>query len=361
MLSRTSRTIAKPLALLIMAGAVTGLSWWGGLRLARAQVSTKTKSQSKPQPPPAAQPKASAAAATKPSTADEEKAIRAVDEEFVREYNKGDSKALAARFTEDAEAVEVDGTRYEGRDLIEKRFAEMFEASPGVKISLEIGAIRFLSADVAKEEGHTVVTPWKGVPDSSFYTVLYVKRDGRWLISSVREEPDPVVRPHERLKELEWMIGDWVDEGSDSEVRVNCRWSEDENFLMRSFTVKRQGKPVMSVTQRIGWDPVARQIRSWEFDSEGGFGEGRWSHDGERWVVKHSGVRPEGTTASATNITLRTRPDLVRWVSTDRVIGDESLSDDEAYVLVRVPPAPATHSKGEAAPAPSPNTPRSPQ
>ena len=125
------------------------------------------------------------------------------------------------------------------------------------------------------------------------------------------------------------MVGEWVDEASESVVRVHCGWSEDGNFLIRSFTVKRQGKTVMSVTQRIGWDPVARQFRSWEFDSEGGFGEGKWSRDGDRWVVKHTGVRPEGTTASATNIMSRVRPDLVRWVSTDRVIGDESLPDDE--------------------------------
>ena len=32
-----------------------------------------------------------------------------LDEAFVRDYNKGDSKALAALFTEDAEVVEADG------------------------------------------------------------------------------------------------------------------------------------------------------------------------------------------------------------------------------------------------------------
>ena len=90
------------------------------------------------------------------------------------------------------------------------------------------------------------------------------------------------------------MIGDWVDEGPDSEVRVNCRWSEDGNFLVRSFTVKQQGKPVMTVSQRIGWDPLARQIRSWEFDSEGGFGEGTWSRDGERWVDQAHGRPARG-------------------------------------------------------------------
>ena len=83
--------------------------------------------------------------------------------------------------------------------------------------------------------------------------------------------------------------------------------------------------------------------------------------DGERWVVKHTGVRPEGTTASATNIMSRERPDLVRWVSTDRVIGDESLPVDEGYVLVRVPPSPRLGSGSQATSSPSPNNERSPR
>ena len=268
----------------------------------------------------------------------DEKAIRAVDEEFVRDYNKGDSKALAALFTEDAEVIEADGDRYQGRELIEQGFADTFAADKGAKIAFEVEAIRFLNPDAAKEEGRSLVTPAKEAPVSRLYTVLYVKRDGRWLISSVREEADPLVRPHDRLKDLEWMVGEWVDEESDSVARFDCRWSEDGNFLIRSFTLKREGKAVMTGTQRIGWDPLARQFRSWEFDSEGGFGEGRWSRDGDRWVVKHTAVRPEGTTASATNVMTRVRPDMVRWVSTDRVIGGESVPDDDAYVLVRVPP-----------------------
>jgi uncharacterized protein (TIGR02246 family) len=361
MLSRTALRIVVPLALLILVGAIPGLNGWMGLGLAQSPVSVKAESQPEPKQPQSIVSKPDADNASRQGRSEDEKAIRAVDEEFVRDYNKGDSKALAAWFTEDSEVVEANGDRYQGRDLIEQGFADTFAASKGAKIAFEIEAIRFLNPDAAKEEGRSLVTPTKGAPMSRLYAVLYVKRDGRWLISSVREEPDPLVRPHDRLKDLEWMIGEWVDEGSDSVVRVNCRWSEDKNFLIRSFTVKRHGKPVMSVSQRIGWDPLARQIRSWEFDSEGGFGEGKWSRDGERWVIKHTGVRPEGTTASATNLMARERPDLVRWVSTDRVLGDESVPDEEAYVLVRVPPPPRMQSKGQATSSPSPNTTRSPR
>ena len=146
--------------------------------------------------------------------------------------------------------------------------------------------------------------------------------------------------PHERLKDLDWMIGEWIDQGPDAHVRVSCRWSEDGNFLIRTFAVKVQGKPAMTVHQRIGWDPLGKQFHSWEFDSEGGYGEGRWSRDGNRWVIKHTGVRPEGVTASATHIMTRERPDLVRWISIDRVVGDESVPQDESFAMVRVPPPP---------------------
>ena len=123
-----------------------------------------------------------------------------------------------------------------------------------------------------------------------------------------------MVGPHDRLKDLEWMVGEWVDEGSGFRGPGRLPVVGGRELPDPIFTVKSQGKPVMTVSQRIGWDPLARQIRSWEFDSEGGFGEGRWSRDGDRWVIKHTGVRPEGTPASSTNIMLRERPDLVRWI-----------------------------------------------
>ena len=229
-------------------------------------------------------------------------------------------------------------------------------------MAIEIEAIRILNPNAVKEEGRTKITPAKGGPVSHLrHTALLVKREGRWLLASVREEPEPMLSPHVHLQALEWMVGDWIDEGADSLVRVNCRWSEDQNFLIRTFKVKHQGKEVMTVTQRIGWDPAARQVRSWEFDSEGGFGEGKWGHEGERWVIKHTATRPEGTTVTATNTLVRERPDLVRWTSADRVVGSESIPDEETYTFVRVPPPPPGHTENPATPSQSPNPERSPQ
>ena len=49
-------------------------------------------------------------------------------------------------------------------------------------------------------------------------------------------------------------------------------------------------------TQVIGWDPAAGTIRSWMFDSDGGFGEGTWSKKDNSWIVKFSQFsrRPHG-------------------------------------------------------------------
>ena len=311
---------------------------------------------------PAVAPSGQAGTAELKATA-EEQAIRAADGAFVQEYNNGDAKALAVLFTEDAEVIEADGARYRGRSLIQERLAQTFAASPGGKLDIAADSIEFLSPDVAKEEGRTVVTVAGSTVETLRHTALLVKREGRWLISSVREESDPLLPPHERLKELEWMVGDWVDDGPDSHIKVSCRWSEDGNFLLRTFLVHVQGKPALTVHQRVGWDPLAKQFRSWEFDSDGGYGEGKWSRDGDGWVIKHTGVRPEGITASATHLVARERPDLVRWVSTDRVVGDENTHREEESLMVRVPPAPhiAVPVPGQPATSPTLKETRSPR
>lgn len=356
MRSRTALGVAAPLTLVLLVGTLSELQSRGEPDQPRAGGPAAPRPQADQPEKEAARAVTDAEPAIPAALSEVEQAIRTFEEGFVRDYNKGDSKAIAAHFTEDAEVVDIDGHHFQGRDVIEQGFAQLFASDKDAKISLEIFAIRSISPDVAQEEGRSVVTPAEGAPHSRLYTVVYVKRDGRWLVSSVQDNPDPLIPPHERLKDLEWMIGEWVDEGEDSVVRLNCRWSDDGNYLLRSFTVQREGEPVLSVSQRIGWDPLARQIRSWEFDSAGGFGEGRWTGDGKRWIVKHTGIQPEGKTASSTNTMTRERPDLVQWTSTDRVIGDELIPDELSYTLVRVPPRPGSPSGGP----PTSNT-RSPQ
>jgi hypothetical protein len=176
-------------------------------------------------------------------------------------------------------------------------------------------------------------------PEYDRYTVLHVKRDGKWQMALARDEEGPPPGAHEQLQPLAWLVGEWIDDGGSSVVRSTCRWSEDKNFLLQEFKLQRNGKEAMNVSQRIGWDPVVKRIRSWVFDSEGGFGESYWTRDGDNWIIRATGVRPDGTTASATNFLMPAGTDGYVWRSTDRVVADDRQPTMEVKV-VRKPPAP---------------------
>jgi uncharacterized protein (TIGR02246 family) len=273
---------------------------------------------------------------------EDRKAVLSVGETFRRAYNAGDAKAIASLYTDDAELIEENGERFQGRNTIQELYSLLFQERKGASIEIAVDSIRFFGPDVVKEEGRTSVKPAVTTEPPSIrrYTVLYIKQGGKWLYSSVREELEPGLSHNERLKELDWLVGDWVDESSDSVVHATCRWSADKNFLLRDFTLHAEGRSVMNVTQRIGWDPLSKQIKSWVFDSEGGYGDGLWTRNGDQWMIKSTGVLPDGRIATATNILTRLGPNTARWASTERTVGGQHAADHFENMMVRRPPPP---------------------
>lgn len=271
-------------------------------------------------------------------TPEDEAAIRANVEAFVKAYNAGDAAAAATLFLPEGQIIGDEGKIVEGRDAITKRFADAFEESPETTIEVFVDAIRFIGSQLALEVGSTAITPAPGeTPQYERYTVLHVKRDGKWSMAVVRDAPGEPPTNHERLEPLGWLVGDWVDEGDDSVVTTSCRWSEDANFLLQDIDVRIEGDDALHVTQRIGWDPVSKRIRSWVFDNEGGFSEGVWARSGDQWMIKMTGVRNDGASASATNTITPVSADRYVWESRDRIVGSE-LSEPMEITVVRKPP-----------------------
>ena len=118
------------------------------------------------------------------------------------------------------------------------------------------------------------------------------------------------------------------------------RWEEGKKFLVRKYSLQADGEPDRSGTQWIGWDPQAKQIRSWVFDSEGDFGHGEWTRSDNAWIIKASGVTGDGLTTSSTEVIEPINKDSLKLRSTDRVVGTELLPDIEETVMVRKPPSP---------------------
>jgi hypothetical protein len=90
------------------------------------------------------------------------------------------------------------------------------------------------------------------------------------LLVSVREAAYVPPSNYENLRGLEWVIGEWVDETPGGELSpVSFAWSTDQNFIVSTRTVKTKDGTLNRGTQWIGWDPVNKQIRSWNFEADG--------------------------------------------------------------------------------------------
>jgi uncharacterized protein (TIGR02246 family) len=118
--------------------------------------------------------------------AEDEAAIRKVEEMYIAAYNAHDSEAVHATYVED---VQVWRGHISGRAAATKNLAEVF-AGPyknlKVKVENEIGIV-FITPDVAiykavlagsgmvDEEGKALP------PAKNMYAKVYVKKNGKWL------------------------------------------------------------------------------------------------------------------------------------------------------------------------------------
>jgi uncharacterized protein (TIGR02246 family) len=259
-------------------------------------------------------------------------------------YNQADAKGLAARFTDDAELFDPDGGVVRGRDSIARHYDEAFGKGPTYKISGEVETVHFLSPDVASAVGRFQLEDEKGAALSSGrYSLIAVRKGDEWRLAELRDVATAPRETSERggpLRELEWLVGDWVDEGEDGKATSTVRWDEGQKFLVRKYSVQSVGEPNQSGTQWIGWDPQAKQIRSWVFDSDGDFGQGQWTRSGDAWIVKASGITGDGLTTSSTQVISPINKDSLKLRSTERIVGTEFLPDIEEVVMVRKPPLP---------------------
>jgi hypothetical protein len=171
------------------------------------------------------------------------------------------------------------------------------------------------------------------------YSAVHVKRDGQWLLDRVSESDAPVPPPsnYEHLKELEWMVGSWVDRDENATIQTDCEWAKNKNFMTRSFAVVIGDQVDMAGMQIIGWDPAAKQIRSWVFDSDGGFGEGKWTHTGDKWFIQAAGTLADGRQTSATNVMRYIDDDSLTWQSINREVDGELLPNVDEVLIVRKP------------------------
>ena len=268
----------------------------------------------------------------------DELAIRQAIQSYSDAFNRHDAGAVAEHWSPTGEFVLPSGSSLRGREEIAKEFTAYFAETPDVRVEVAEPSIEFLSPNVAVETGSAVVLFPDQEPVSSEYVAIHMKTPQGWKMDSVREVEAAESSPHnEHLQELDWMIGSWVDESESSDIRVDtvCRWTKNHSFMTRSFKVFVEGRADAEGTQVIGWDPRNETIRSWGFTSEGGFGVGAWSRDGNRWSVSTINVMPDGRKGSFTAIFEKLDDNSFEFSTVGREIEGELMPNIDPVVVVR--------------------------
>jgi uncharacterized protein (TIGR02246 family) len=274
-------------------------------------------------------PRAPAADPAGPRAADEA-AVRAASKAYVAALAKGDAAALAAAWTPDGDIVDAAGNRLLGREAMS---LEKGAASGRPQITIHDTRLRFLSADSAIEDGTVEIVPPTGGPLTGRFSATWVRHEGGWKLAALREARAAAVTGPAALADLEWMVGDWkvIDEhpaaGSaegEPVIEVSTKWNEAKTFLNRVMTITHSpDAPPLRITQRLGWDPLSRSIRSWAFGSDGSYGEAVWTRDGQSWVAEARAVMPDGRQTSSLNIYSYDGKDRCAWRSVPTHIGGE--------------------------------------
>ena len=266
-----------------------------------------------------------------------ETAIRQAIASYVDAFNRHDAEAVAAHWTEDGELVTPGGVVLRGRNSLSEDFGAYFAESGNVRIELFETSIQLLSPGVAVETGVARVIVPGHAPNETEYEAVHVKTPVGWKMDSVREQapPEPPPSNYDKLSQLEWMVGKWVNADDQSSTETSCRWTTNKNFLVRTFNVFVEDRVDFEGTQVIGWDPHVQTIRSWLFDSDGGFGVGRWSGGENQWTVQSLHVLPDGRRATSTNVYDIVDQNTVQFRTVGRQVDGELLPNVDPVTIRR--------------------------
>lgn len=260
----------------------------------------------------------------------EAKAIDQAIAAYTKAYNAADINALSAMWAPDCDFVDHRGRRYSGRDEITSLFRKALVNGRGYQIKMTVSARRFLKPDLAMDDGVLELSEPSGEKESGRYVTVWTKADGKWLVQSVRDMPsDPEVKASGQnpMSDLQFLVGEWTQEGTGN-VTVSCDWKVPGKFLVQNFKVT-SGEAKFDVMVWIGWDPVDRKIRSWYFDSSGGFGESTWQQRGTSWRASTYGVMPDGQTSTSISEWNPGENGTLVWKASSVEVEGQGMADSE--------------------------------
>jgi uncharacterized protein (TIGR02246 family) len=116
----------------------------------------------------------------------DEKAIKAVIQEFLDARAANDPKRVSAVLTADADQQQTSGERRRGRDAVVKGSLSTQQSSGG-KRTIAVDSIRFIAADVALADGRYDSVGRADGSDLHMLTSIVLRHEGgAWKIAAIR-------------------------------------------------------------------------------------------------------------------------------------------------------------------------------
>jgi uncharacterized protein (TIGR02246 family) len=254
----------------------------------------------------------------------------------IQAFNNRDAAAIAANWTAEGEYLRNDGEPIRGQAEIQKGYAEFFKTLKGKPtVDVQTDNLRFPSADTALSEVTLRLKNEQGeVIGSNWRNTLLVREGGQWKVAMVQEW-DRDTAMDDSLKDLEWLIGTWRMDTKDRNVTTTYEWDENKAFIRGKYSVKEGPKVTESGMQLFGKDNAEGGIRSWVFQSDGGFGGGIWTREGKKWTVDFEGVTQEGKMLSATVIYIRVDADTFTWQSVQQTVDGQPIADTQPIKVTK--------------------------
>jgi uncharacterized protein (TIGR02246 family) len=252
-------------------------------------------------------------------------AIRAAAAQYVAALAAGDADALRRMWSDDGDYIDATGRAFKAREIIAQLPGDGApDKRPSIAASSE-STLRFITDDVVVEDGAMVGS---AAEDSEAamgrFTAVWVKRDGRWRLDSLREAIN-VAPAEDPLQALDWLIGEWAGKADGSTILVSSRRSNDGHFIVREFVERHPSGSATHGTQHISWDASTGKFKCWTFDSLGGSGEGIWQQDGNRWVVETIALSSDGRKSTSKSTYIPGADGRFVWETADTKVGDANV------------------------------------
>lgn len=285
------------------------------------------------------------AANENPTQKEQENRILEETKNYEQAFSSHNPETVLAFWEEDAVYANPDkGITYSGHEQLAKEFKKLFQKHHADRLEINLKSIEFPESDKAVEVGRYKIFFSDGKPpiEKAFKAIL-VNSGNHWLFQNMRQIPlEAATSNADHLKELDWLVGDWIDTDEDVDIETTTAWKYN-NFLVQHFKMQLYNQPVLEGEQIIGWDPQKKEIRSWIFDSDGGYGEGKWYKKGSDWLVKTTYTLANGNKSSAIHVYRKVSDQAYSWASEARDINGE--------ILPNIPPIHIVKKEKNAQPA----------